>query len=169
MSRAFVKDESWEEPLVAPRAPLPDGTPNYVTARGLRLLREEQAGLEARQRTIEADAALDDGERRRRQSVLTTRLRELLARIASAQVVPAGGAGDDAARFGAEITLRSRNEERRLRIVGVDEADPEEGRVAFTSPIAQAVLGLKVGQTARLRAAGGEEILTIEGIAYPED
>jgi transcription elongation factor GreB len=169
VSRAFVKDESWEEPLVAPRAPLPDGTPNYVTARGLRLLREEQAGLEARQRTIEADAALDDGERRRRQSVLTTRLRELLARIASAQVVPAGGAGDDAARFGAEITLRSRNEERRLRIVGVDEADPEEGRVAFTSPIAQAVLGLKVGQTARLRAAGGEEILTIEGIAYPED
>jgi transcription elongation factor GreB len=169
VSRAFVKDESWEEPLVAPRAPLPDGTPNYVTARGLRLLREEQAGLEARQRTIEADAALDDGERRRRQSVLTTRLRELLARIASAQVVPAGGAGDDAARFGAEITLRSRNEERRLRIVGVDEADPEEGLVAFTSPIAQAVLGLKVGQTARLRAAGGEEILTIEGIAYPED
>jgi transcription elongation factor GreB len=169
VSRAFVKDESWEEPLVAPRAPLPDGMPNYVTARGLRLLREEQAGLEARQRTIEADAALDDGERRRRQSVLTTRLRELLARIASAQVVPAGGAGDDAARFGAEITLRSRNEERRLRIVGVDEADPEEGRVAFTSTLAQAVLGLKVGQTARLRAAGGEEILTIEGIAYPED
>ena len=169
MSRAFVKDESWEEPLVAPRAPLPDGVPNYVTARGLRLLREEQAGLEARQRTIEADAALDDNERRRRQSVLTTRLREVLARIATAQVVPAGVAGDDAARFGAEITLRSQDEERRLRIVGVDEADPEEGRVAFTSPIARAVLGLKVGQTARLRAAGGEETLRIEGIAYPED
>ena len=60
MSRAFVKDESWEEPVVAPRAPLPDGVPNYVTPRGLQLLRDEQATLEAGRQAIEADPALDD-------------------------------------------------------------------------------------------------------------
>ena len=173
MSRAFVKDESWEEPLVAPRAPLPDGVPNYVTARGLRLLHEERAALEARQKEVEQDGTLDDGERRKRLSVLSTRLRDLVARIAIAQVVPHGAAADAAARFGAEVTLRTlvegAGEERRFRIVGVDEADPEEGRVAFTSPIARAVLGRKAGETVELRAAGGEELLRIEAIAYPED
>src|SRR3569623_999546 len=35
MSRAFVKnDAAHEPPVVPPRAPLPAGTPTYVTARG---------------------------------------------------------------------------------------------------------------------------------------
>lgn len=174
MSRAFVKDESWEEPVIAPRAPLPDGVPNYVTPRGLQLLRDEQAEIEARRQAIDSDAALEDDERRRRGSVLATRLRDLVTRIAIAEVVVPGVAAHDAVRFGARVTLRTTaggtdGEERRLRIVGVDEADPDQDRVAFTSPIAQAVLGKRIGQSARLRAAGGEETLRIEAIEYPTD
>lgn len=174
MSRAFVKDESWEEPVVAPRAPLPEGVPNYVTARGLGLLREEQAELEARRAAIEADTALDDDQRRRRLSVLATRLRDLVTRVATAEVVAPGTAAPDAVRFGALVTLRTTSgatagEQLRLRIVGVDEADPDHDRVAFTSPIARAVLGKKLGESARLRAAGGDETLTIEAIEYPLD
>ncbi|MEO6463592.1 MAG: GreA/GreB family elongation factor [Candidatus Eisenbacteria bacterium] len=174
MSRGFVKDESWEEPVVAPRAPLPEGVPNYVTARGLQLLRDEQAELEARRQGIEADTALDDEQRRRRQSVLATRMRELVSRVATAEVVAPGIAAPDAVRFGARVTLRttagaSVGEELKLRIVGVDEADPDQDRVAFTSPIARAVLGKKLGESARLCAAGGEETLRIEAIEYPLD
>jgi transcription elongation factor GreB len=174
MSRAFVKDESWEEPVVAPRAPLADGVPNYVTPRGLQLLRDEQAGLEERRGAIEADQALDEGERRRRLSVLATRLRDLVTRVATAEVVEPGAAPPDAVRFGALVPLRTvaggtAGEVRRLRIVGVDEADPDQDRVAFTSPIARAVLGKKVGESARLRAAGGEETLRVEAIQYPSD
>jgi len=39
MSKAFTKDDDSPEPvLIPPRAPLPDGVPNYVTPRGLALL-----------------------------------------------------------------------------------------------------------------------------------
>jgi transcription elongation factor GreB len=174
MSRAFVKDDDWEDPVVASRAPLPPGAPNYVTPRGLALLHEEASELDAARARLEADAALDDGVRRRRASVLAQRMRELASRISTAQVVDprATAAGADAAvRFGATVTLRARSgpdagEVERLQIVGVDEADPEEGRIAFTVPIAQAVLGNRVGDVVQLRAAGGERRLEIVAVEY---
>ena len=48
MSKAFTDEETaGPEPVVPPRAPLPPGVPNYVTARGLALLRAELASLQA--------------------------------------------------------------------------------------------------------------------------
>jgi hypothetical protein len=56
-------------------------------------------------------------------------------------------------RCGASVTLRSvsgerAGEERSLEIVGIDEADAAHGRVAFTAPIARAILGREVGKKA---------------------
>jgi transcription elongation factor GreB len=53
MSRAFTREDSWEDPIIPPRPPLPDGMPNYVTPRGLTLLREEQARLEGERARLE--------------------------------------------------------------------------------------------------------------------
>src|SRR5262245_59390593 len=65
MSKAFTRDDVSTAPLVVPpRAPLPPGTPNYVTARGLRLLRQELAGLEAERIRRTADRE-DDPDRGR--------------------------------------------------------------------------------------------------------
>jgi transcription elongation factor GreB len=175
VSRAFVKDDPWEDPVVAPRAPLPPGAPNYVTPRGLALLQAEQAERDAARARLEADVALEDDVRRRRASVLAQRMRELASRIATAQVIDpratAAAGGADTVRFGATVTLRARSgpdegEVERLQIVGVDEADPEQGRIAFTVPMAQAVLGKKVGDTVLLRAAGGDRVLEITGLEY---
>jgi len=46
-------------------------------------------------------------------------------------------------------------EERRLAIVGIDEADVAHGRVAFTAPIAHVILGRGVGDTAALDTPRG--------------
>lgn len=47
MSKAFTSEETPDDPIVVPaRAPLPPGVPNYVTPRGLALLRAERATLE---------------------------------------------------------------------------------------------------------------------------
>ena len=54
MSKAFTKDEAWEEPIIPPRAPVPAGVPNYVTSRGLSRLRAELAALEADRHGLEA-------------------------------------------------------------------------------------------------------------------
>ena len=74
-------------------------------------------------------------------------------------------------RFGATVTVRTvagphAGQERRLQIVAVDEADAAAGRVTFIAPIARAVLGLGVGESALLRVPRGEEELEIVAIAY---
>ena len=42
----------------------------------------------------------------------------------------------------------------RISIVGVDEADPAAGRVAFVSPIARALIGARVGDEVSFGAGG---------------
>ena len=86
MSKAFTKDEAWEEPIIPPRAPVPAGVPKYVTLRGLELLRGELAALEADRRRLEAERS-DGDEYRRQLTIVTARMGDLTARIASAVVV----------------------------------------------------------------------------------
>jgi transcription elongation factor GreB len=57
--------------------------------------------------------------------------------------------------------------ERRLEIVGVDEADVAHGRIAFTAPMARAILGRGVGDTAALDSPRGKELLQVVSIDYP--
>ena len=152
------------------RAPLPAGVPNYVTPRGMTLLRQEAAELEAERVRISADVG-DEAERTRRVAVLERRRAELAARIGSATVVDRGAEPPDEIRFGATVTVRTLDgldagEERRFTIVGVDEASPADGRVAFLAPIAQAILGRRVGDVTTLRTAQGAQQLEIVAIRY---
>jgi transcription elongation factor GreB len=171
MSKAFTRDDASEAPLIVPpRAPLPPGTPNYVTARGLALLRDELGALEAERVRRTADRA-DDADRGRPLAVLAARVSELSTRIVGARVVDSRDQPHDEVRFGATVTLRTVDgprpgEERTMQIVGVDEADAAAGRVAFVAPIARAVLGLRLGETATLTLARGEETLEVTSISY---
>jgi transcription elongation factor GreB len=104
-SKAFTSEETPDDPIVVPpRAPLPTGVPNYVTARGLALLRAELAALES-ERAALATAPLDEGGRDRRLAVLNARLAELTSRIASAELVDARRQRRDVVRFGATVTV----------------------------------------------------------------
>jgi transcription elongation factor GreB len=177
VSKAFTKDEgaASEPVLVPPRAPLPDGVPNYVTARGLQLLRAELAELDAeRARTeteAETEAELDDEARRRGLAVLQARRAELDARLRSAVPVDLTTQPRSEVRFGAEVTVRTgADQERTYAIVGVDEARSggRAGRVciAFTAPLARALLGRRVHDLCTVRTPRGEEELEILAIEY---
>lgn len=170
MSKAFTKDEAWEEPIIPPRAPMPAGVQNYVTPRGLRLLREELAALETERHRLEGERA-DEVEYRRRLAIVAGRTRDLTARLASAEVVDPRRQPHDQVRFGASVTLRAvggerAGEERRLEIVGIDEADAAHGRMAFTAPIARAILGRQVGDTVTLDTPRGKDLLEVLSIDY---
>ena len=166
MSRAFTKEDSWEEPIIPPRPPLAEGVPNFVTPRGLALLREEQTRLEGERAALERED-LDDAARKMR-VVLARRLADLAGRIATAEVIDPARQAHDTVRFGARVTLRdARGGTRVFQIVGVDESDPDNGLIAFTAPIARAVIGCGVGDTATLHAATGDERLEIVEIDYP--
>jgi transcription elongation factor GreB len=160
MSKAFTSEETASDPiLVRARPPLPAGVPNYVTPRGLQQLRDEVVGLE-RERA-QAEAA-DDDARGARLAAINARLVELAARIGSAVVLEGGSGAPDEVRFGATVSVRSAaGTERRYQIVGVDEADAREGRVAFASPLARALLGRRVGDTVLVDTPRGEEELEI--------
>src|SRR5687768_6192130 len=171
MSRAFVKeDDAGEPPIIPPRAALPAGTPNYVTPRGLALLREELAVLEAERIRVETNRD-DEADRTRQLTILNGRLSALTARLASAKVIDPRGQRADEVRFGATVTLRTCSggtpgQERRFTIVGVDEAAVEAGRVAFVAPLARAISGARLGQTVKLRLGRNEEEAEVVAISY---
>ena len=162
MSRAFVKEDArTDAELVLPRPPLPDGVENLVTPRGWRLLHEERDALLAEREGAGATA-----------DALEERLEALLARIASARVT-APDDRDGVVRFGATVDVDvlggGRTGTQRLTLVGVDEADPTTGRVAFVSPIGRALLGARVGQEVTIDAAGGQRRWRVRAIVAAVD
>jgi transcription elongation factor GreB len=64
--------------------------------------------------------------------------------------------------FGATVRIRHQNgEEETYRIVGVEEAEPENGSISWLSPLARALLSRKVGERVRFRTPAGPDELTI--------
>jgi transcription elongation factor GreB len=171
MSKAFTTENSGDEPvIVPPRAPLPPGVPNYVTARGMELLKREREGLVAERTLLNAMPA-DSEERRRRHALVNGRLRDLTNRIATARIVAPRLGTDKTVRFGARVTLRTINgdapgTERRIQLVGVDEAGESASLVAFCAPVAAAILGHRAGEQVASPAGRGDEVLEIVDVEY---
>jgi transcription elongation factor GreB len=165
VSRAFTKEDDLSaELLVVPRAPLPTGMPNYVTPGGLALLQAEQAALEQERAGLEA---ADPPDRLLRLNALAQRALDLQARLASAELVDPRSQPHDCVRFGARVrVLHESGEVSHYRIVGVDEADAGAGRLAFSAPLARALLGKRVGEVASLQTPRASEELTVLEIAY---
>ena len=64
--------------------------------------------------------------------------------------------------FGTAITLlRDDDTQLTLRIVGEDEADPATGRIAWTTPVARAILGSRPGEVREL-PTGTVEVVSID-------
>jgi transcription elongation factor GreB len=101
---------------------------------------------------------------------LRTRIAELEGRLASAEPVDPAQGSTDVVRFGAHVSIRtSDGSERSFRIVGVDEANAAEGRVAFVSPLARAVLGKQVGDVAVWKTPRGDEEVEVTAIDFETD
>ena len=157
MSRAFVKeqDDAPEELLERPVSP----NPNFVTARGLRLIEEELAAL--RKAQAQAQAGGDKAAMAR----AARDLRYWQQRRASAQLVPPPAELKTVA-FATRVTIQREDGRRqRFAIAGEDEADPAQGLIAYVSPMARALLGKAVGDFAE--APGGEvEIVELKQIEF---
>ena len=136
MSVAFRResDEEHKEPRF--ELPLPAG-PNLVTARGL-------AAIEARVAELESEIAA--GQDEAKLADLQRKLRYWRTRHATAQLVPPPSAGE--AAFGSRVTFRLNGQVRTVEIVGDDEADPHAGLIAFSAPLARALIGAGPGDMA---------------------
>ncbi len=132
MSVAFRRDSDEEHLEPKFERPIPNG-PNLVTPRGLRLMRERVAELET--------SLLDAAEPER--SVLARELRYWRTRVVTAVEAPPPGVEEVA--FGSRVAVRIMGAEKVIEIVGDDEADPTAGRVAFSAPLARALIGSSAG------------------------
>ncbi|WCT74341.1 GreA/GreB family elongation factor [Sphingomonas naphthae] len=133
MSVAFRResDEEHKEPKF--ELPIPAG-PNYVTPRGQTLIVEKVAALEA---------ALASAEEAAREEIARD-LRYWRTRQATA--LPAPTPAEDEAGIGSRVRFRLDGREREIGIVGDDEADPAEGLIAFSAPLARAMMGAMAGE-----------------------
>lgn len=153
MSRAFVKEDAGEHEDFPER--LVSAQPNFVTARGLRLIEENTARLE--QEREQARAADDSAARVR----IERDLRYWQQRKGSAKLV-LPEAAPVKARFGVTVVLSdARGSELSYTLVGEDEAEPQKGLISWTSPVAQMLLGRDVGEEVELQG-GRYEITALE-------
>lgn len=158
MSVAFTREEDVE----AAAAHLPDrpisAHPNLVTPEGLAAL--DAALASARAAFTAAQTAGGVQSDRSAMAQAARDLKYYLARRSTAQVVEAQP-NSRTARFGSTVTFdRADGRQQTFRIVGEDQADAARGTVSHVSPLARALMGKAVGDSAVV--AGTEvEILAI--------
>jgi len=166
MSRGFVKESDQEEPIVIPsRAVLPDGAINYVTQNGYQELQQELIALETELAHLKNENETD---LRRDQTLIHGKIKLLKERIASARILKAEDQVQDEVRFGATVKFKNKsvNAVQTITIVGVDEADVAQGKIAFTTPIARALAGSKANETIDFKLGNETRQLEILSINY---
>ena len=141
-----------------------------ITLKGAELLRAELRKLksEARPAVIRAIAdARSHGDlsenaeyhaAREQQGFIEGRIKEIEARLSTAQVIDPSALPDTGrAVFGAIVELAPVDGGPTVtyQIVGDDEADIRRGLISFNSPIARAVIGKVAGDEVEVAAPGG--------------
>ena len=98
----------------------------------------------------EYDAARND------QAIVESRIRELEAMIEMAVVITK--VDTDVVSIGAKVTLEyiDEEDEEEYSIVGSSEADPFTNKISNESPIAKAIMGLKVGSVVSVDSPNGK-------------
>ncbi len=182
MSKAFVKETDVEEDLPEVAEALPAGLKNYITPAGYDRLHGELQNLRTveRPKVVEVVSwAAGNGDRsengdyiygKKRLREIDRRVRFLLKRLEIAEVVDQSlQKNRDQVFFGATVTYaNSRDDERTVRIVGVDEARQEHGEVSWISPIARALHKACEGDVVRVRTPAGIEEIEVIEIVYRE-
>lgn len=164
MSRGFVKESDQEEPIVVPpRAALPNNTTNYVTPYGKEMLEKEKSALEKKRAEVDNK---DETERRRALSMVDGKINLLLERIKTAQVIQPKNQNQNEVRFGAKVKFKMNGKVQEFQIVGVDEADVKEKKIAFISPLAKAMTSKKEGDQFEFKLGDETRPIEILEISY---
>ena len=103
-----------------------------------------------------------------KQSFIEGRIQDLEAVLSRAQVIDVAKVHSDTIRFGATVVVADEDsdEEKSYQIVGDYEADIEKNKISLSSPLAKALIGKEVGDSANYMAPGGRKSFEILEIKY---
>ena len=151
-----------------------------ITAAGASRLKDELKSLKTVERpaVIKAIAAArEHGDlsenaeyhaAREHQSFIEGRIAELEDQVSRIDVIDVKSLKGKEIMFGATVTVADEETdvEKTYQIVGEYEADPSEGRISVTSPIARALIGRKVGDNVEVTTPGGQKDYEIVKVRY---
>ncbi len=151
----------------------------YLTKDGYEKLKEELARLNHEKLEIarEVDETRAQGDlkenagyhaAKEKQGMIFGRIHDLQVKLQHAKLVDNLKVNKDEIRLGAKVTMVDEISKNRLiyTLGSSDEADPGQGRISVSSPLAQGLLGAKTGATVRIKLPGGEKILKILAVEY---
>jgi len=104
-----------------------------------------------------------------RQGFIEGRIQEVEGKLSAAQIIdPAALDAGGRVVFGATVDLEDEDSGQAVQyqIVGEDEADLKLGRINVSSPIARALIGKEVGDTAEVNAPGGIKRYEVMAVSY---
>jgi transcription elongation GreA/GreB family factor len=164
MSRAFVKEDDAGTPEEKVDLPVSEH-PNLVTPAGLMMLQdkarqyeEERAALKSHDSELSAQSHLPRVEQE---------WRYWEERLRTAISVDLAKQPRDKVAFGAVVTVEDADgQQRDYQIVGEDEADPQNGKVSYVSPLARALDGAEVGDSITWKRPAGDQELEVVAIRY---
>jgi transcription elongation factor GreA len=150
----------------------------YMTDEGLRNLKEELLHMESVQRpeiSRQIAEARDKGDlsenaeydaAKEAQGMLEAKIAQLKGLIASARLIDESAIGTDEVKIMNKVTIKNTKTKKEMTytLVSESEADLRSGRIAVNSPIAQGLLGKKVGDVTDIKVPSGTltfEILDI--------
>jgi len=134
VSVAFRRESDEEHLEPSFEIPIPSG-PNLVTARGAALIAARVAEIEARLAGLTEEAQVKAAKRD---------LRYWQTRQITAEQMPVPSG--ETVEFGTQVAFLLNGKPRTLAIVGDDEADPAAGLIAFSAPLARALMGAEAGE-----------------------
>ena len=160
---------------------------HYMTPNGYKALADEQDHLIHNERPKICEIvswAAGNGDRsengdyiynKKRLREIDSRLRYLKKKLDNSKVVdPKDQQGLDRVFFGAKVTYakedaKGNEVEVTVHLVGVDEADVDEGKINWQSPVGKARMKAQEGDVVKVRNANGVEEIEVVEITYPLD
>jgi len=102
------------------------------------------------------------------QGITEARVKELDDTLSRAQVIDVTKMQGDTIKFGATVTVvdEDTEEEVRYQLVGDFESDASNGKISISSPVARALMGKKVGDSAEVATPGGGRYFEVLKIEY---
>ena len=102
-----------------------------------------------------------------RQGQVEAMIGDLEDRITRAQIIDPSTLSGDRIVFGATVSLLDDDDKPvKYQIVGQTEADANNGRISYNSPIGKALIGRKVGDEIEVTVPSGDKFYLIEKLEF---
>lgn len=151
----------------------------YLTREGREKLVAELTRLKKLKPEVakEIEEAMEQGDLREnvgytaakeKQADILRRIADIEQKLQQAQLIEELNISHDEVRIGATVTVKEKSsgEEFTYTLMGAEESDPANGKISVHSPLAQGLLGLKVGQEAEVDLPMGTKKFKILKIVY---